>query len=307
MATSTGDVLLAYLDQQLCELLRHGPGAVAGHPEPIHQMRVAARRLRSLLATGRTLFADGASEDIRSELQWISGVLGAARDPTVVQERLRALLADELPELVVGPAADRINEALDASAAAGMKSLVAALDGERYALLLGRLSEFVTAAPRTAKAARGPRTTVRKLVAKDEARLRRTVNGLAPRAEGTADAAPGTGTGGGPCCRDAGLHEVRKAAKRLRYAAEFAVAVAGNGDAKRLSRMAAAARSIQTALGLHQDTVMARALLAELGTRSPSTGESGFSYGRLHAREERLAAAADAEFLRSWRKFPGNP
>jgi CHAD domain-containing protein len=303
MATSTGDVLLAYLGQQLGEMLRHGPGALAGQPEPVHQLRVAARRLRSLLSTGQTLFVDGASADIRSELQWISGVLGAARDPTVVRDRLRALLAEELPELVAGPTADRIDGALDASAAAGMKSLIEALDGERYALLLGRLSEFVTAAPQTAEAARGPRETVRKLVAKDEARLRRAVNGLAP-AERTSDAAPGTGTGGGPGCRDAGLHEVRKAAKRLRYAAEFATAVAGNGDAKRLSRMAAAARSIQTALGLYQDTVMARALLVELGTRSLTAGESGFSYGRLHAREESLAAAAEAEFLRSWRKFP---
>ena len=234
-------------------------------------------------------------------------MLGAARDPTVVQDRLRALLAEELPELLVGPVADRIDEALDASAAAGMKSLIAALDGERYARLLGRLSEFVTAAPQTAKAARGPLGTVRKLVAKDEARLRRAVNGLAPHTEGTSDTASSTGTGGGPGCRDAGLHEVRKAAKRLRYAAEFAAAVAGNGDAKRLARMAAAARSIQTALGLHQDTVMARALLAEFGARSLSTGESGFSYGRLHAREENLAAGAEAEFLRSWRTFPGNP
>ncbi|MFF2030145.1 CHAD domain-containing protein [Arthrobacter sp. NPDC058192] len=304
MATSTGDVLLAYLGQQLGEMLRHGPGALAGQPEPIHQLRVAARRLRSLLSTGRTLFADGACADIRSELQWISGVLGAARDPTVVRDRLRALLAEELPELVAGPAADRIDRALDASAAAGMKSLTEALDGERYALLLGRLSEFVTAAPQTAEAARGPRETVRKLVARDEARLRRAVNGLAPRPERTPDLAPSTGTGGGPGCRDAGLHEVRKAAKRLRYAAEFATAVAVNGDAKRLSRLAAAARSIQTALGLHQDTVMARALLVELGTPSLPAGESGFSYGRLHAREESLAAAAEADFLRSWRKFP---
>jgi CHAD domain-containing protein len=309
MATSTGDVLLAYLGQQLGELLRHGPGALAGQPEPIHQMRVAARRLRSLLATGRTLFADGAAEDIRRELQWISGVLGAARDPTVVKDRLRALLAEELPELVVGPAAARIDEALDASAAAGMENLIKALHGERYALLLDRLSEFVTAAPQTAKAARGPRGTLRKLVAKDEARLRRAVNGLAPHAERPPDTASGAGTGTCPSTgtghRDAGLHEIRKAAKRLRYAAEFAASVAGNGDAKRLSRLAAAARGIQTALGLHQDTVMARALLAELGLRSLAAGESGFSYGRLHALEENLAAGAEAEFLRSWRKFPG--
>ena len=83
--------------------------------------------------------------------------------------------------------------------------------------------------------------------------------------------------------------------------------MAGNGDAKRLSRMADAARSIQTALGLHQDTVMARALLAELGARSLPAGESGFSYGRLHAREESLAAEAGSGVPQEWQKFPRSP
>ena len=157
MATSTGDALLAYLGQQLGELLRHGPGALAGQPEPIHQLRVAARRLRSLLATDEPCLP---TAPLRTSAASSNGFPGCWAPPWI---RLwsgtvcRALLAEEPPELVVGPAADRIDEALDASAAAGMASLIEALDGERYALLLGRLSEFVTAAPQTAKAARGPR------------------------------------------------------------------------------------------------------------------------------------------------------
>ncbi|MGY3378475.1 CHAD domain-containing protein [Arthrobacter sp. TE12231] len=301
MATTTGDVLQAYLGQQLGELRRHGPGARAGQAEAIHQMRVAARRLRSLLATGRTLFAAGAADDIRTELQWISGVLGAARDPTVVQDRLRELLAEEPPGLVIGPAAERIDETLDASAAAGMENVIVALDGERYALLLGRLAEFVTAVPLTAKASRPPHKTVRKLVAKDEARLRRSVDGLAPRADG----GPGIPSHAEAASRDEGLHEVRKSAKRLRYAAEFAATVAGKGDAKRLARMALAARHIQTALGLHQDSVVAQTLLSELGRRAAGSGEPGFTFGRLHAREGQLAAQAEADFAKAWKKFPG--
>ena len=301
MATTTGDVLKDYLGQQLGELRRHGPGAVAGQPEAIHQMRVAARRLRSLLATGRSLLTAGAADGIRTELQWISGVLGAARDPTVVEERLRELLAEEPPGLVVGPAAEQINESLDASAAAGMKEVIAALEGERYAFLLERLSGFVADAPWTAKASRPPEKTVRKLVAKDEARLRRAVDGLAPREAGEAD--EGTGAGSGPESRDAGLHEIRKSAKRLRYAAEFAATVARKKDAKRLVRTAAASRRIQTALGLHQDSVVAQTLLSELG-RSATGCEAGFTFGRLHAREGQLAARAEADFAKAWKKFP---
>jgi CHAD domain-containing protein len=302
MATTTGDVLKDYLGQQLGELRRHSPGALAGQPEAIHQMRVAARRLRSLLATGRSLLTAGASDGIRTELQWISGVLGAARDPTVVEDRLRELLAEEPPELVVGPAAERINESLDASAAAGMKEVIVALEGERYALLLERLSEFVADAPWTAKASRPPDKTVRKLVAKDEARLRRAVDGLAPREGGGTDGSPGPGPGAES--RDDGLHEIRKSAKRLRYAAEFAATVARKKDAKRLAKTAAASRRIQTALGLHQDSVVAQTLLSELGRNAAGNGEAGFTFGRLHAREGQLAARAEADFAKAWKKFP---
>lgn len=300
MATTTGDVLKDYLGQQLGELRRHGPGALAGQPEAIHQMRVAARRLRSLLATGRSLLTAGASDGIRTELQWISGVLGAARDPTVVEDRLRELLAEEPPGLVVGPAAERINESLDASAAAGMKEVIVALEGERYAALLERLSEFIVDAPWTAKASRPPETTVRKLVAKDEARLRRAVDGLAPREVGGTDESSGSGAES----RDAGLHEIRKSAKRLRYAAEFAATVAREKDAKRLAKTAAASRKIQTALGLHQDSVVAQTLLSELGRSAAGHGEAGFTFGRLHAREGQLAARAEADFAKAWKKFP---
>jgi CHAD domain-containing protein len=100
------------------------------------------------------------------------------------------------------------------------------------------------------------------------------------------------------------LHEVRKAAKRLRYSAELAATVSGAG--KQVRKRAKAARRIQTILGLHHDTVMVRALLAELGLRPMPAGESGFSYGRLHAKEEGVAAGAEADFLKAWRKFPRN-
>lgn len=289
MATTAGTVLLAYLGEQLGELRRHAPGVRAGQAESIHQMRISGRRLRSLLATGRTLFVDGAGEGVRSELKWLSGVLGAARDPGVVQARLQELLAAEPEDLVFGPAAARIDEELEASAAAGLEGVLAALGSERYAQLLAGLSELLAAGALSAKASRRPRKTSRKLVAKDEARLRRAVQALHTQA--------------GTVPRDTRLHEIRKAAKRLRYASEFAATLGGNAG-KRAKRAASAARRIQTVLGLHQDSVVARALLSELGRRSPGGAEAGFTYGRLHAKEEQLAAGSEADFLKAWKKFP---
>lgn len=304
MATTAGQALLAYLRQQLTELRSHATGVRAKQPEEVHHMRVAARRLRSLLASGRPLFEDGAVEPVRTELRWLSGLLGAGRDPGVVHDRLTSLLARE-PESLRwlsgprGPAARRIDEELDALTAAGLDAACEALGGERYARLLTALEELVGAAPLSSKAARSSGTGIRKLVAKDERRLRRAVDALPLQAaDGGAD-------------RDAGLHEIRKAAKRLRYSAEVAASLprdswGGHTSVKkqrrRAKKTAKSAAKIQQLLGQHQDSVMARAQLAELGGRALRSGENGFTYGRLHAREESLAADAERSFLKLWRK-----
>lgn len=289
MATTAGDALLAYLAEQFAELRFQAPGVRENQAEAIHKMRVAARRLRSLLASGRKLFEDGEAEDLRSELRWLSGTLGPARDPRVVQARLRELLAAEADELVLGQAAARIDEELDAAAAAGFEGALAALDSERYTELLGRFEAWLSAGHLSQTASRPPRKTIRKFVARDEKRLRRAIEGLP---------APGDKTG----ARDEGLHEVRKAAKRLRYSAELAESLGGGGAGK-ARRTAKAARKIQTSLGQHQDSVVARSLLADLGGRSLRSGENGFTYGRLHAKEEQLAGSAEADFVKVWRKF----
>jgi CHAD domain-containing protein len=308
MATTAGDVLLAYLADQLDELRRHAPDVRANQPEAIHQMRVATRRLRSLLGTGRSLFDGGAADDVRAELRWLSRALGAARDPEVVHGRLRDLLASEPQDMIHGPAAERINEELDASAAAGFEDALAALGSERYTLLLASLKELVAAPPLSAKASRPPRRLVRKLVSKDEARLRRAVEALPAHAGSEGSGSEGGGPqAGGPDARDLGLHDVRKAAKRLRYASEFATPLMGKGHRKRTGKVARSAREIQTILGGHQDSVVARTLLGNLGTHPQISGASGFTFGRLHAREDRLAGAAEAEFLKTWRKFPRPP
>lgn len=306
MATTAGQVLLAYLEQQLTELRRHAPGVLAARPDDVHQMRVAARRLRSLLASGRTLFEDGAVEPLRVELRWLSGVLGAARDPGVVHDRLATLLAQEPEALRFGPAALRIDQELDAEAAAGFDAALEALGGQRYARLLADLERFMADAPLTQKAASAAGTRIGRLVAKDRRRLGRAVDALPPPADD------------GGAARDAGLHEVRKAAKRLRYSAELAAGLprgSGGGSAadkhtgkkrrRRARRTAKSARRIQRMLGQHQDSVVARVRLAELAGRALRSGENGFSYGRLHAKEESLAAASERAFLKLWtRKGP---
>ena len=93
------------------------------------------------------------------------------------------------------------------------------------------------------------------------------------------------------------LHGVRKAAKRVRYAAEPLVPLYGD-DA---SRMVRAHEQIQTVLGDHHDRTEAQAALLELGDRAAAAGEDGFTYGLLYARIDARSGDTAREFEQAWR------
>jgi CHAD domain-containing protein len=88
------------------------------------------------------------------------------------------------------------------------------------------------------------------------------------------------------------LHEVRKAAKRLRYTAEVAGPVLGPEAAGLVEAMKAA----QDVLGDRQDTVVTRELCRRFGIEAFAAGENAWTFGRLHALEEARAAQAERAF-----------
>ena len=55
----------------------------------VHDMRVAVRRLRSLLRTARPLLDRPWAESVRAELDWLAGRLGVVRDLDVLIEHSR--------------------------------------------------------------------------------------------------------------------------------------------------------------------------------------------------------------------------
>ena len=57
-------------------------------PDSVHQMRVAARRLRSGLKAFEPMLDVQWAEALRTELGWIAGELGVSRDTEVLQERI---------------------------------------------------------------------------------------------------------------------------------------------------------------------------------------------------------------------------
>jgi CHAD domain-containing protein len=104
-------------------------------------------------------------------------------------------------------------------------------------------------------------------------------------------------TPAGPA-RDVAVHEARKSARRARYAAEAASPVIG----KKARRFAKRMKKVQSVIGEHHDTVMARQAARDLGIAGHLAGENAFSFGLLHERESRQAAELDARAFRTWKK-----
>jgi CHAD domain-containing protein len=247
---------------------------------------VATRRLRSSLATHRRLFDVDRTTALREELRLLGGLLGEARDAEVMHERLRAMVGEEPPDLVLGPVAQRLDVDLGTTYKSAHGKVLRALEQKRYFRLLDSLDEFL-ADPPLAEEAQGPAAKViPKSVRRDLKRVRRAVK-EAKRARGTEAADPA-------------LHEARKTAKRLRYACETAVPAFG----KRALKLEQSAHGIQQVLGDHQDSFVARQLLRKAGVEAFGQHENGFSYGRLHALEEARAARSAKKFWRRWKDFP---
>jgi CHAD domain-containing protein len=93
------------------------------------------------------------------------------------------------------------------------------------------------------------------------------------------------------------LHEARKAAKRARYAGETAGLALGQPAARFTRKM----KKVQSVLGDHQDTVIARQAERDLGLEAQRAGENAYSYGLLHEREANIARALRTKAASTWK------
>lgn len=279
-----GRVLLQHLQEQVDELVARDPAVRRDLPDSVHKMRVATRRLRSALKTFRPLLDREATDRLRDELAHLAGVLGEARDAEVLRDRLRAAVDALPPEQVLGPVAKRIDDTLGSRYRTGHEHVVAELDGARHLALLDDLDRLLTEPPLTELAARPARSELKRLVRRTWKRLADTV--------AAADAAAT------PEQREELLHDVRKTAKQVRYAGEAVAPVLG-ADAKRLARHATA---VQEVLGEHQDSVVTREGLRELGVVAHLAGENGFTFGLLHGLEAAHASVAEDRFAAAWKQ-----
>jgi CHAD domain-containing protein len=265
--------LQTYVAEQRDALLAHDPGVRLGtDPENLHQHRVASRRLRAALRTGRKLVDPGWAEPIRTELSRLGRITGPLRDLDVLlawleRERRR------LPAVDRGPATALAQE-LETERSTLREELLHELDDTGYRGLLASLEQPVKAA------AIPSGRTLRDRVSRDLERLVSDVRKAGSRPNA------------------ARLHGLRLAVKRVRYSVELAGAPRSD-DARRVTE---AARELQDLLGDYQDTVSAESLLRTHAVRSRQP-LLGFAAGSLAARQRQTRDRIALKLPPAWKRL----
>lgn len=113
----------------LWHLLRNEAAALAGNAEAIHQMRVAVRRLRSVLAAVRPMLPAEQHQWLKDELKWLAGSLGPAREWDVFT---MDLLAPVRSVLHTGPDLTNLVEAATQRQQAAYEAARKAIGSRRY-------------------------------------------------------------------------------------------------------------------------------------------------------------------------------
>jgi CHAD domain-containing protein len=279
-----GEVVLAYLRIQAGALTSLEPRVRAEEDDSVHQMRVATRRLRAALRSFGQVIPRSRSEKLAAELKWLGGLLGVARDGDVIPEHLRAALRPTPAELLIGPVQARVQGYFAPRRASAREELIEALDAPRYRELLAALEQLCHELPAGPRAGDPALDVLPAAVGK----AYRQANKRMRLARHTPD---------GPA-QDAALHQARKSARRARYAAEVTRPAAGR-PAKAFAKQM---KKVQSVLGDHQDSVIARRAARDLGIGAHLAGENAFTYGLLYEREADRATQLQAAARDVWRR-----
>lgn len=237
-------------------------------PDTLHQARVALRRLRSAFSIFKPMIGEAGGE-LRTELRWLASELGHARDLDVLLKRSEG-----------GP----LHERIAAMREAAYDEVCEILSSPRARRLMLDVIAWIATAdwPDTAGGARQANRPARDFAAKALDRYRRQV-----KRKGRNLAA----------LDDEARHEVRKSAKKLRYAAEFFAGLfERKGEKRRHQRFVKALEGLQDQLGALNDLATAPALLTRLGI-ADSPGARELTGNGKKAKLVDAAADAHEDFI----------
>lgn len=274
--STAGELVRACLADGLSAIIANDIGIRLGSDvEHVHQARTAARRLRSELRMFRPVLEPEWEARLNEGLKRLGRALGAVRDADVMVAGLQTAIAHLEPAdaAAAGTLLSRLVQQREA-AALGLR---AELDGEAYLDLLDALAAG-TVAPELVRAENDEaRSVLPGLMAPMWKRVRSQVKRL--------DDVPA----------DEDLHELRKRAKHMRYAAERAAPVLH----KPAARLGTRAKKLQDVLGqLHDDGVVEEWLRGQKRLKPAA----GLAVGELIAAAVERQQDAREAWPRQWGK-----
>lgn len=270
-----GAAVHAHLITQVRRLLVQDMRVRRDLPDSVHQMRVAARRLRSGLRVFSPLVDPQWSRHVRDELGWVASELGLSRDSEVLLARLDAH-ADEIGPDDATLVHSHIDPLMQRKVEAGRVEALSAMRSPRHLELLDALVDAAAHPRLTPLAQTTAGQALPPLFDKSWRKLAKELSRLT--LDGKSD----------------DWHEARITAKRARYAAEALVPVFGE-PAKDLSGSLA---KVTEQLGEHQDAFIAQQTCRELAGHFD--GPTGFALGLLHAYEGECELIARVRMKEKW-------
>lgn len=256
---SLSDSIAMLIGQLLDTMLHWAAGAAAGAtPVPVHQMRVAIRRLRSALAICKHVAACTELESLRTAAQDTATQLGAARDWDVF----------------LGGTGARVDAAFPGDRR--VRALLAVARRRRQGAYADLRTHLASPAFRLLEVGLACAAVLRpwERVAVPDVRLQQETALFAAQALDHSARRVRRGGRGLADLPVEALHELRKDCKRLRYTAEFFQPMFPDKPARRYVKRLAA---LQEELGMLNDGAAAAGLLAHLGRaeRSYAAGVVG--------------------------------
>jgi triphosphatase len=289
---SVNDAFKAVMWANLAHLQANERGLLAGRdPEFLHQTRVALRRLRSAVAVFAPLFPEPVITPIRTELKWLAGSFGGARDWDVfMTETLPPIVAEFGPHEGLGEFAARCKKLRGRANQRARRSVRSA----RYRRLALRLAAWLASEEWLKRMDPAARSALQAPVGDYAAAvLERRYDRV--RSKGRKPSGLSV----------AQRHRLRIAIKKFRYAADF---FAGLYDAKQVREALKRLSGLQDILGSMNDAASISNLVAQglHGARGRRALEVrgmflGWSRGRTAALKRDLMSAWSA--FRSAGKF----
>jgi triphosphatase len=291
----------------LAHLLRNEPAALAGHPEGVHQMRVAVRRLRSLLSAVKKLLPADARRAVGDELAGLAAPLGPARNLDVfATELLRPLHVEHSDE----PGWDRLAAAAERALAEAHERVDREIRSTRHTEAVLRLLRWFEArgwrGGSTTSDASAPLTAPIEAVAP----VTEPIEAVAPVTEPIEAVAPGILDRRRRRVRQRSRHfarltpkerhRLRIAVKQLRYTVELLRSLYPERDVRRyVNRL----KPVQDELGHANDVRVAYGLVIELGGKAEDAGPFAEAGGQLLEEHERALLKGEAKLRRRLRRL----